>query len=56
VTHHSSGRLTGVGRHSAGNVTGLTLIDFIALPPKARVSLSYVGDDDVEAFVSLRKM
>lgn len=27
--HHSSGRLAAVGPHPAGNVTGLTLIDYI---------------------------
>ena len=26
--------------HSAGNVTGLTLLDFLALPPKVRVRVS----------------
>jgi hypothetical protein len=42
--------------HPAGNITGLTLVDFLALPPKARVALSYRGDMEVEAFVSLRKL
>ena len=30
AVHHSSGRLAAVGLHSAGNVTGLTLVDFRA--------------------------
>jgi hypothetical protein len=28
-------------KHSAGNVAGITYIDFIALPPRARISLVY---------------
>ena len=44
VLHHSSGRLTSMGRHPAGNVTGLTLIDFIALPPRAKISVTYSGE------------
>jgi hypothetical protein len=43
AVHHSSGRLAAIGPHPAGNVTGLTLIDFLALPPKARVTVTYQG-------------
>ena len=57
VVHHSSGRVKDVGtRHPAGNVTGLTLIDFLALPPKAKVSLTYAGEEGAEAFLSLKKL
>lgn len=56
VLHHSSGRLTSVGRHPAGNVTGLTLIDFLALPPKARIAITYNGEDGGEGFLSLKKL
>ena len=45
VTHHSSGRLTSATRHPAGNVTGLTLIDFLALPAKARWPSRTRGDE-----------
>jgi len=55
AVHHSSGRLAAVGPHSAGNITGLTLIDFLALPPKARVAVAYQGDEG-EGFLGLRKM
>ena len=44
VTHHSSGRLTSATRHPAGNVTGLTLIDFLALPAKAKIAVVYEDD------------
>mmetsp|Transcript_29692 Transcript_29692/g.95427 ORF Transcript_29692/g.95427 Transcript_29692/m.95427 type:complete len:501 (+) Transcript_29692:516-2018(+) len=56
VVHHSSGRLTSVGRHPAGNVTGLTMVDFLALPPKARVALTYSGEEGGEGFLGLRKL
>jgi hypothetical protein len=45
-----------VGRHPAGNVTGLTLIDFLALPPKARIAITYNGEDGGEGFISLKKL
>ena len=45
-----------VGPHSVGNVTGLTLIDFIALPPNAKVACTYLGEDGAEGFLGLRKM
>ena len=44
-----------VGPHSSGNITGLPLIDFLALPPKARVSCTYQGEEG-EGFLGLRKM
>lgn len=56
AVHHSSGRLSAVGPHPAGNITGLTLIDFLALPPKARVSVTYQGEEGGEGFMGLRKM
>ena len=56
VVHHSSGRLAPVAQHPAGNVTGLTLIDFLALPPNARISCSYQGEEGGEGFLGLRKM
>ena len=57
VVHHSSGRLTSaVGRHPAGNVTGLTLLDFLALPAKARIAITYAGEERGEGFLSLKKL
>ena len=54
--HHSSGRLAATPRHSAGNVTGLTLLDFVALPANARVALTLSGEDGAEGFLGLRKL
>lgn len=63
VIHHSSGKLTNGGKQCMGNMTGLTLIDFIALPPRARITISYSGAassgkerSPVEGFLGLRKL
>ena len=37
-------------------MTGLTLLDFLALPPKAKVSCTFQGDEGGEGFLGLRKM
>jgi hypothetical protein len=44
------------GRHPAGNVIGVTFRDFLALPARARVAVSYVGDPGAEGFLGLRKL
>ncbi len=50
-------KISNVGKHSAGNVTGLTLLDFVALPARARLSLTFQGDGNHgEGFFSLRKL
>jgi len=56
VTYHAGGRLLSSGRYTNSNITGLTHVDFIALPAKARVSITYQGDEDAEAFLGLRKL
>lgn len=38
------------------NIIGVTLVDFIALPPRARLSISYSGDSAAEGFLGLRKL
>jgi len=55
LLHHSSSRLANVA-HPAGNVTGLTMIDFLALPAKAKLSIAYTGETAAEGFFSLRKL
>ena len=66
VIHHASGKFKGGavassagnngGKHANGNLTGLTLVDFIALPAKARVSISYSGEHGAKGFFALRKL
>ena len=48
VIHQSpGGRMKGTGKTSFGNVTGLTMIDFIVLPDKAKLSISYTGEEGI---------
>ena len=44
------------GRHRDGNIIGATTTDYIALPSRARLSISYTGPRIVEGFLSLRKL
>ncbi|ETV77260.1 hypothetical protein, variant 1 [Aphanomyces astaci] len=43
-------------RHAAGNVAGITLCEFLALPPRATVSITYDIDERAQGFLTLRKM
>lgn len=52
----NSNKITTQGKHSAGNVTGLTLLDYIALPARARLSITFQGETHGEGFFSLRKL
>jgi hypothetical protein len=54
--HGKENRVSNIGKHSAGNVTGLTLLDFIALPARARVSLTFSSESGGEGFLNLRKL
>ena len=56
VQYHAGPRHLSSGRYTASNMTGLTHVDFIVLPAKAKVSLNYQGDDDAEGFLTLRKL
>jgi len=37
-------------------VTGLTLVDFLSLPARARVALCYTGETEAEGFLALSKL
>jgi hypothetical protein len=56
VIHHSSGRLATVSAHPAGNVTGLTCIDFLSLPSKAKLAITYQGEEKGEGFFCVKKL
>ena len=61
VTHHSSGRLGApAGGHPDGLITGVSGIDFLALPPRSRVGLAVraggAKGGTGEAFLALRKL
>ncbi len=42
--------------HPAGNVSGWTLMDFLALPAHSEISVLYHGPKDTQGFLSLRKL
>eukprot|EP00792_Barthelona_sp_PAP020_P006603 TRINITY_DN3036_c0_g1_i1.p1 TRINITY_DN3036_c0_g1~~TRINITY_DN3036_c0_g1_i1.p1 ORF type:complete len:720 (-),score=232.01 TRINITY_DN3036_c0_g1_i1:457-2400(-) len=58
VVHHSSGRIGDVSSGNEGNIAGLTLIDFLALPPRARISIVCTSPSNkhIEGFLGLRKL
>ena len=56
VIHQSpGGRMKGTGKTSFGNVTGLTLVDFILLPDNAKISVSYTGEKGI-GFLGIKKL
>lgn len=55
VVHHSSGKLKDI-KHSSGVITGLTMIDFILIPARARLSIAYTGENEGEGFFSLKRL
>ena len=44
------------GSHRDGNIIGATATEYVALPARARVCISYSGPRIVEGFLSLRKL
>ncbi len=56
IGHGEENSVGNVGKHSAGNVTGLTLMDFVALPARARISLTFSCETHGEGFFALRKL
>ncbi len=56
IAHRAGGSWSGVGRHSTGLVTGHSLVEFLSLPPRAKVSVTYQGDEQSQGFLCLRKI
>ena len=50
------GKIKIINKQAVGNVTGLTMIEFVSLPANSRLSISYVGEPDSEGFMGLRKL
>jgi hypothetical protein len=44
------------GRHRDGNIIGASVTDYVALPARARICVTYAGPRIVEGFISLRKL
>ena len=56
VIHQSpGGRMKGTGKTSFGNITGLTMVDFVLLPDNAKLSISYTGETGI-GFLGLKKL
>ncbi len=56
VYQSTSGRMKSISKGSFGNVTGITLIDYILLPGNAKISISYNGVEGSFGFMGLKKM
>lgn len=58
IHHSSSGKAKDVSlnKHSSGNITGLTVVDFVVLPARARISIAYSGEADGEGFLGLKRL
>lgn len=54
VTHHSSGRLTTAA--SLGTVTGLTGLEFLSLPARAKITIRCSSEEKAEGFMSLKHL
>jgi len=52
----NSDQVCKVNKHSAGNITGLTLSEFVALPARARLTVCYESETSGEGFLSVRKL
>lgn len=44
------------GRHNDGNVVAASVIDFVTLPARAKISMTYSGEPGAEGFIALRKL
>ena len=55
IQQSTGGKMKGIGKTSFGNVTGLTMVDFIILPDKAKLSISYNGEEGI-GFLGLKKL
>jgi hypothetical protein len=42
--------------HSSGNVTGLTCIEYVVLPPKAKLAVALKGNVSYEGFFLIKKL
>jgi hypothetical protein len=56
VAGSTPGRTTPPAPHSAGNVAGLTAIDFLSLPAGAKIAVMFQGEERGEGFMALRKL
>uniref|UniRef100_A0A061SEB4 Uncharacterized protein n=1 Tax=Tetraselmis sp. GSL018 TaxID=582737 RepID=A0A061SEB4_9CHLO len=56
VLNRSTGHLATLGRYASGNTAGLSLVDFLLLPQRAKITVTYSGDEAGEGFISLKRL
>ena len=44
------------GSHSDGNIISASTVDFVTLPARARISMTYAGESGAEGFIALKKL
>lgn len=49
-------QISAKGKHSAGNVTGLSMSEFVAMPARAQITLVYEGESTGEGFFTIQKL
>ncbi len=42
--------------HPSGTITGTTCTDFLSLPARAKIALTFQGDQRAEGFLALQKL
>jgi hypothetical protein len=51
------GNSAAVGGHPDGNVfAGINVREFLALPPRALISVTFTGEETTQGFLGLRKL
>ena len=56
IKHSQQGVKETIKYQMSGNMTGMTLVDFICLPANAQIYLTYSGEEQCEGFVSFKKL
>ncbi|EAR84714.1 hypothetical protein TTHERM_00637160 (macronuclear) [Tetrahymena thermophila SB210] len=54
--HTVNQKFINYGNHPSGNITGMTLNEFLVLPERARISIIYEGDFGAEGFLGLKRL
>jgi hypothetical protein len=56
VMGESSAATKYFGKHTSGNVPGYTMVEYISLPARARITVSFTGEAGAEGFLGLKKL
>ena len=44
------------GKHTLGNIPGFTIGEFVSLPARSRIAVTYSGEPGSEGFLGLKKL